>query len=121
LLARADIARKDLAHALRARGAEVVEVDAYRIVSARPKKGTIERPDYITVTSSSAVRGTLELLAQQGLESWLREIPIVCIGPITEATVRELGYTPAATATEYTISGLIQALETLAQGDLLHA
>jgi uroporphyrinogen-III synthase len=35
---------------------------------------------------------------------------LICIGPVTSATVRELGYAVAAEAMEYTVRGLTQAL-----------
>ena len=109
LLARADIARPDLAILLRNAGAEVTEVAAYRIISASPE-ALKERPDFITLTSSSAARATLEGLEK---ENWLRETPLVCIGPVTAATVREMGYEVAATAEQYTTDGIIKALVSL--------
>jgi len=113
LLARADIARPDLAIILRERGADVTEVAAYRIVTA-VEKHLEERPDFITLTSSSAAKATLEGLNR---EQWLRETQLVCIGPVTAATVREMGYEVAATAPEYTTDGIIKALVTLVEGE----
>ena len=111
LLARADIARKDLAIILRERGAVVDEVSAYRIVRPAEDAALPERaPDFITLTSSSAVFGTRDALTAQGKEAWMRESRLACIGPITAATVRDLGYVVALMADEYTIPGLIDAL-----------
>lgn len=112
LLARADIARKELANILRERGAIVEEVTAYRIVAP---DGAVElpesAPDIITLTSSSAARGTLEILRREGKEAWMSEARLACIGPITASTVRELGYEVAVMADEYTVPGLVKALE----------
>lgn len=109
LLPRADIAREALAVQLRARGAIVDEIAAYRTLPAAPdplalaefKRGV----DVITFTSSSTVRNFV-MLAGRETGSAL----IACIGPITANTARELGLTVDVMATEYTMNGLIAAL-----------
>lgn len=60
LLARADLARKELAEILTAAGAIVDEVTAYRIVSPQHSSHPLPNscPDAITLTSSAAARGT---------------------------------------------------------------
>jgi len=116
LLARADIARPDLAILLKKAGADVSEVAAYRIVAASSDRLETQ-PDYITLTSSSAAKATLETLERQ---KWLRETPLVCIGPVTAATVREMGYDVAATAENYTTDGIIKALVSLVEEGELH-
>ncbi|HVT12311.1 MAG TPA: uroporphyrinogen-III synthase [Fimbriimonadaceae bacterium] len=122
LLARADIARRDLADLLRQGGARVDEVAAYRIVRG---EGPVSLPDvapnYITLTSSSAARGTLEILRENGRAAWMAESALACIGPITAGTVRELGYTVAVEAEEYTVPGLVKALVEHAQKEPIHA
>jgi uroporphyrinogen-III synthase len=113
LLARADIARRELAEELNRQGAQVEEVEAYRIVPSteEPDARVWERaPDFVTLTSSSAARATVERLQEQGVGDWLERAKIVCIGPITAATVRELGYEVAAEAGRYTVPGLLEAL-----------
>jgi uroporphyrinogen III methyltransferase/synthase len=119
LLPRTDIARPALADGLRLRGAEVVEVTAYRTVVRPPDAAALrqalveERPDAITFTSSSTVRGFVASLAASGLgdpAEVLRGIAIACIGPITAQTAREHGLEPALAAREYTMNGLIAAL-----------
>ncbi len=119
LLPRADIARQTLAAELRLRGAEVVEVTAYRTVVQSPDAETLrralveERPDVITFTSSSTVRGFVESLAASGLgqpAAVLGGVAIACIGPITAATARSYGLEPTLSAEEYTIDGLTEAL-----------
>ena len=122
LLARADIARADLAVALQKAGAEVKEVAAYRIV---PSEGGIvdsnRQPHFITLTSSASARSTIERLEQLGLGSWLRRSGIVCIGPVTAATVRELGYEVAETAEQYTTDGIVETLLRLSRREVAHA
>src|SRR5258708_28759153 len=72
LLLRADIARKTLAEELRRTGAEVDEIAAYRTVVVPPDAALLrqlldtDRPDAITFTSSSTVRGLLESLEAAG-------------------------------------------------------
>lgn len=118
LLARADIARPALAEGLRLRGAEVVEVAAYRTVPV-PVEGAAlrrlladDRPDAITFTSSSTVQGFCSGLAAAGLEppAALAGIALACIGPVTAATLREHGLEPAVVAADYTTPGLRDAL-----------
>ncbi|AIE84305.1 uroporphyrinogen-III synthase [Fimbriimonas ginsengisoli] len=110
LLARADIARRDLAQILALRGAEVDEVIAYRIVRPDATRLPATVPNYITLTSSAGVRGTRDALVGAGLEDWLNQAALVCIGPITAGTVRELGYEPTVVAKDYTIQGMVAAL-----------
>ena len=123
LLLRADIARKDLAADLRAKGAEVREVAVYRIVADTATKldPNEPTPNYITLTSSSSVHATLAKLREAGRENWMREVPLACIGPITAQTVVDLGFPVTVHATEYTIPGLIAALVEHAEKESLHA
>lgn len=101
---------------LAALGAEPIllaEVDEAAAVPAPPDHPEA-KPDFITLTSSSAAKAALEGLAK---EEWLRETPLVCIGPVTAATVREMGYDVAATAEHYTTDGIIKALVSLASDE----
>ena len=112
LLARADIARKTLADGLRERGALVDEIAAY---STSPVTGVMLPPpaDIVTFTSSSTVQGYVNCLAGRAPVEWLQKSQVVCIGPITAATARELGLPVHAVATVYTIDGLLDALNSL--------
>ena len=120
LLARADIARRALAGELRLRGADVDEVAAYRTVIQPATPDAIGhaldgagRVDAITFTSSSTARGLLDGLAALGREprAALAGVALAAIGPVTAATLREAGLEPALVAGEYTIPGLVAALE----------
>lgn len=120
LLARADIARPALAAGLRARGARVDEVTAYRTLS-----GSLAEPfvqsllsgelDAVTFTSSSTVRGLLAGLEAAGVDraearALLARAAVVCIGPITATTARDEGLRVDAVARQYTAEGLVEAL-----------
>jgi uroporphyrinogen III methyltransferase/synthase len=116
LIPRAEKAREILPETLRAWGASVDVVVAYRTVLPRtdtaPLLRSIEQGaiDMITFTSSSTVSNFVRLFAQSRLSEILGSMPVACIGPITERTVVELGGRVAVVATEFTIPGLVQAI-----------
>ena len=123
LLPRADIARPALGDGLRAKGALVTQVDAYRTVPGAGNAQALAllatgQVDAVTFTSSSTVRFFLDMLAEAGLDraatlSALARTHVVCIGPITAATARECGIPVAAVADEYTAAGVVTALRAL--------
>ena len=120
LLPRADIAREALAVGLRAKGAVVDEIAAYRTVPGDGARELVaqlqlQEIDAITFTSSSTVRYLLDGVEATGLEraaarALLQRAAIVCIGPITAATARQEGLRVDAEAREYTGDGLATAL-----------
>jgi uroporphyrinogen III methyltransferase/synthase len=69
-----------------------------------------QRPTAITFTSSSTARNFVALLDSKDPAQSLRGITIASIGPVTSATLRELGLTVDVEAGEYTIPGLVKAL-----------
>jgi uroporphyrinogen III methyltransferase/synthase len=116
LIPRAAEARETLPEGLRAWGASVDVVIAYRTgmsrVDARPllellRQGAI---DVITFTSSSTVRNFVEILNGGNLDDICGKSAIACIGPVTAETVARLGGRPAITATKYTMAGLTEAI-----------
>ncbi len=111
LLARAESARSVLPDSLRARGAEVVEVAAYRTVpdaeeaeglQARLREGGV---DLVTFTASSTVRNYVDVMGTN-----LGRAEVASIGPITSATATELGLPVHVEAAEFTIPGLVRAI-----------
>jgi uroporphyrinogen III methyltransferase/synthase len=112
LLARADIARPALAQGLRERGALVEEIAAYQTV---PLQAGPLPPfaDIVTFTSSSTVQGYANCLGSRSPADFLKDSQVVCIGPITAATARELGLPVSAVAESYTIEGVLEALKQL--------
>lgn len=122
LLARADLARKELPIGLRDKGAVVEEVVVYHVARANLTADLdgFREPDVLTFTSASGVRNTYETLRSAGRLDWLSR-PIICIGPITATAVQELGYRVTLTAREHTISGLVEAIVELMQMEITHA
>ena len=112
LLARADLAGEDLAKGLMELGAQVDQAVAYRTVPAPEgrewARATLDNIDVITFTSSSTVRGLVNLL--QGDVEALRGAVIACIGPLTAATASRLGLKVDLVAQEHTIPGLVSAM-----------
>ncbi|MCA9263331.1 MAG: uroporphyrinogen-III C-methyltransferase [Planctomycetales bacterium] len=111
LLVRASRGREVLAEGLAAAGAEVTQVVAYSSrdiatadteIVASLKAGHI---DWTTVTSSAIARSLVQLFGDA-----LRQTKLVSISPVTSATLRELGYEPAAEATSYTMEGVVAAI-----------
>jgi uroporphyrinogen III methyltransferase/synthase len=66
----------------------------------------------VTFTSSSTVKNFVELLGGTGKESHkeLAEVQMASIGPVTSATLRELGLPVDIAAQQFTIPGLIKAI-----------
>ena len=120
LLPRADIARPALAKGLRARGAYVDEIAAYRTVPGAGAADLAEHlragaVDAITFTSSSTVRYLLDGLERLGYAraeavAALNATAVVCIGPITAETARAEGLRVGAMAQEFTGDGLVATL-----------
>jgi uroporphyrinogen-III synthase len=118
LLVRARVARDVIPAELRAAGAHVDVVEAYEtIVPARSRERLravldhpAQRPDAITFTSSSTARNFLELLGGGRNRKLLDGIVLASIGPVTSATLRELGLRADIEAKQFTIPGLVKAL-----------
>jgi uroporphyrinogen-III synthase len=119
LLPRADLARPALAEGIRAAGGIPHEVTAYLTLPEAPDpeglQGIHQGVDLITFTSSSTVRNFVALMESHGLDPFnLPGYPqFVCIGPITAQTAYECGFPVERVAEEYTIEGLISALEAI--------
>ena len=118
LLVRAAVARDLIPDALRAVGAEVDVVEAYRnaMPEAAPeqlRQALAEGIDAVTFTSSSSATHLAEAARLAGIAWPLTGVPAISIGPITSQTLRELGWPPAAEANPSDIPGLIAAVERL--------
>ncbi len=113
LLPRAAQARDVLPLELEKRGAEVHVAPAYQTVLPEASEALAKKvftatrnPDWITFTSSSTATNFATLVPVDRLQG----VRIASIGPITSATIRELGMQVDIEAPEYTTDGLIEAL-----------
>lgn len=116
LIPRALVARDVLPEKLREMGAVVDVVPVYRtvagetdgtMVAEKLKNGGV---DVVTFTSSSTVTNLLALLGPGGAEL-IGKAKVACIGPITSGTCLKNGITPDVIADEYTIAGLVEAIQ----------
>jgi uroporphyrinogen III methyltransferase/synthase len=111
LLARASRGREVLAEQLRAAGATVEQIVVYSSTDVeRPDPAVAAllragRIDWITVTSSAIARSLRRLFGED-----LRRAKLASMSPLTSGALRELGATPAAEASEYTMAGLVAAV-----------
>lgn len=114
LLPHADLARDLLPVALRAAGATVDAVVAYRTVPATAPdpalRARLARGEVgvVTFTSGSGVRGLLGLLG--GDTAALRQATIACLGPVTAQAAMDAGLRVDVVADEATVPGLVTAL-----------
>jgi uroporphyrinogen-III synthase len=114
LLARAAVARDVIPDALRAAGAQVDVVDAYRNVLPEAAPGQLRQAlvqgiDAATFTSSSSVTHLADAAQQAGIPFPFTGVPAISIGPITSRTLRDFGWEPALEANPSDIPGLIAA------------
>jgi uroporphyrinogen-III synthase len=114
LIARAEIARDVIPEGMRAAGALVDVVDAYRNVlpEAAPAllRTALEKGiDAATFTSSSSVTHLAAAAQAADVTFPFAGVPAISIGPITSASLREYGWEPAGEATKSDIGGLIAA------------
>lgn len=129
LLVRAKIARDVIPSELRRAGAHVDVVEAYETVVPQSSRRRLDAalknrpPQVVTFTSSSTVRNFMDLLGSRATpdaphaivqecspRTILSGIQMASIGPITSATLRELGLPVDISAREYTIPGLVEAI-----------
>ncbi|MBS3969636.1 MAG: uroporphyrinogen-III C-methyltransferase [Clostridia bacterium] len=116
LLPRADIARKILPESLKAMGADVHEVTAYKTVKGNGQLNNVKdllvnkKINIITFTSSSTVKNFISMFDKNELPELLKGIKLASIGPITTRTAVELGLSIDIEAAEYTLDGLLQAI-----------
>ncbi len=112
LIPSAAVTRDVVAPALRARGAIVDVVEAYRNVipdGAAARAWGIFRepfPDWVTFASSSAVDNLVRLAGAHKLV----RVKIASIGPVTSAAVRAHGLEVAAEAVPQNLEGLVESI-----------
>ena len=117
LIPRAAVAREILPEQLRALGADVQVVTAYRTVlpsgDSSDLKDRFRRHDIhvITFTSSSTVRNFRRLFdSGEEMKKLTEGTVVACIGPITAKTAREQGLHVTMTAAQNTVPALVEAI-----------
>lgn len=117
LLARALVARDALPQALSTAGFEVDIVPVYETRAASAEKRDRLREglasgaiDVALFTSSSTVTETVAALGSDATAT-LGRVVVASIGPVTTRTLRDAGVRVDVTAAEYTVEGLLDALE----------
>jgi uroporphyrinogen III methyltransferase/synthase len=117
LIARAEVARDVVPDTLRAGGCEVDVVSVYKTRS--PPRALLEalsslleggEIDAVTFTSSSTVEHLCDALEARAIPL-LAKTTVASIGPITTETAKKRGIRVDVMAAEYTIPGLVTALE----------
>jgi uroporphyrinogen-III synthase len=123
LLVRAKVARDVLPDELRKAGASVDVIEAYETKVPEGAANKLKdlfasrsrKPHMATFTSSSTAANFLSLLGQNARQL-LAEVKLASIGPITSATLRQAGLEPDVEAREYTMEGLVMAVEEFVAG-----
>ncbi|HEX7671314.1 MAG TPA: uroporphyrinogen-III C-methyltransferase, partial [Polyangiaceae bacterium] len=117
LILRALVARDALPELLRQSGVETVVVPVYETRRASQDKAIALRTlfregsiDAVLFTSSSTVESVVGLLGEDAA-SLLSRVTVASIGPVTTETARSSGLTVGVEAMEYTVNGLLDALE----------
>lgn len=115
LLVRAAVARDVVPDALKAAGAVVTVVDAYRTIvpadaveRAKAVFGAKPLPDAVVFTSGSTVAHLLDVLQDAGL-AFPDQVKCVSIGPVTSAGLRDAGLTVSAEAQAASLGALTDA------------
>ncbi|MEE2787440.1 MAG: uroporphyrinogen-III C-methyltransferase [Myxococcota bacterium] len=113
---RARVARPQLPAGLRAAGAQVDVVPVYEttMATSRPVDMFSEtaKVDLISFTAASTVKNFCAAVDTSQLAVIMRTVPAACIGPITAEAARSAGFRVDVVADEYTIPGLVAAIET---------
>jgi uroporphyrinogen-III synthase len=122
LLARARVARDVIPRELRKAGATVDVVEAYETVLPKSSRDRLRkalrnpklRPTIATFSSSSMARNFVTLVGVRAAQDAVREgLRLASIGTITSAALRELGLPIHAEAKQFTVPGLVNAIERL--------
>ena len=119
LFPKADIARDTVPEELRAAGAEVTEVVAYRTVTAESdahldiyRQLLDRRIDAVTFSSASAVRAFVSIYGEDQAVDLLNHTIVATIGPVTADAALRYGITPQVTPPSSTVGDLVDALVT---------
>ena len=119
LLPHADIGREVVAEGLRAQGAAVTEVIAYRTIAVEAEREgepdiyrmlLEHRVDVVTFTSPSAVRNFVRVLGAEPAADLLHTTLVASIGPVTAEAAAQWNITTTIMPETYTIPALVDAI-----------
>jgi uroporphyrinogen III methyltransferase/synthase len=119
LLPRADIARDVVSQGLRAAGATVTDVVAYRtVLEDTQREGDPDvygqllegRIDVVTFTSGSAVRNFAKIYGAEQVVDLLKRTVVAVIGPTTAESARSLGIPVTVQPSPSTVPALVDAI-----------
>jgi len=117
LFPRAEAAREELPEGLRARGAEVVLVTAYRTVPPEVEPAYISElfdgggVSAIIFTSSSTATNFVRMAGGKAA-GYLKGVCVACIGSVTAKTCEDMGIHVSVMPEKYTVGALFDALTT---------
>ncbi len=115
---RASKARDILPDELRKMGAALDIVDVYRTIMPENKIERVYKMleegdiDMITFTSSSTVNNFMKMFGDKAerIKTWLKDVDIASIGPITSETVKKLGLNITVEPVDSTIDALTEVI-----------
>lgn len=117
LIVRAEVARNILPEELKKFGVDVTVAAAYKTISAVENSAEVRKLldagefDFVTFTSSSTVENFVAALGAEILS----RTKVAAIGPVTAQTLKKFGVDADVVAGEYTIEGLVAAIQTSAK------
>lgn len=116
LLARSNIASKELVTDLKKKKAIVTDIPMYTTESITTPDKAFEKMikndtvNCLTFTSPSTVIGFFDRIGNAEIKQKVLAIPVISVGPVTTKTAKEYGFTHIYTADEYTTDGMIKKL-----------
>lgn len=119
MLPRADVGRERLAEALRAAGAVVDDVVAYRALPAEPdpdRDPDLYRllldgeVDVVTFTSAASVRNFAATFGAEQSADLLQQTTVAVCGPVTAEAATRLGIPVSIMPGEYTLDALVESI-----------
>jgi uroporphyrinogen III methyltransferase/synthase len=120
LLLRSELASDELVDVLQQGGAQVRDVSTYTAVPQRGDAAALEeqiqqgRIHWLTFASPSAVRGFFEQVRPETVNSGTAKV--ASIGPVTSKELTQFGVRIDLEATEHTVDGMLDAIETAERG-----
>ncbi|WP_203288292.1 uroporphyrinogen-III synthase [Metabacillus sp. cB07] len=119
-LFRGNLAREILMKELTLKGFSVTDLTLYETIHNTEDGDRIEqllqeqKLDYITFTSSSTVDAFMKVMKNKNLDTLLKGVTLVSIGPITHKTLKKYGY-DGIVSDPYTIDAMIDRIQTHAE------